>query len=27
VTARHVRLKILDASKAPSIWEFQVFPK
>ena len=27
VTARHVRLNILDASKAPSIWEFQVFPK
>ena len=26
VTARHVRLHILDATFAPTIWEFQVFP-
>jgi len=26
VTARFVRLNILDASDAPTIWEFQLFP-
>jgi alpha-L-fucosidase len=25
VTARHVRLNILKASDAPTIWEFQLF--
>jgi len=27
VTARHVRLNLLETTEGPSIWEFQLFPK
>jgi hypothetical protein len=27
VQARHVRLNILDSTRPPTIWEFQVFSK